>query len=864
MSNGRIARANRRYPTARRRSARYGQAQLARRAVGLPPHLMPGVSGRDEKRGLGYAKFVIAGGVLTLIALIVGGAMFVASTAAAVGGTVDQYKKVNRSLQPSAAQVAAETFETTRIFDRNGVLLQEVEPEGVGGYRTFVDFDEISPYLIEATVAAEDATFWSHYGVEPMAIARGALINASGTGSSGGSTITQQLARGLYPNQIDPNDRSYTRKFKEALAAIQLDRKYSKQDLITMYLNQIFYGQRSYGIEAASETFFNKKASELNLAEASLLAGLPQAPSYYDPTVNFDVAKRRQQYVLDQMVKYGYVTPQEAKNAKNVALHPSDRNSSIRHAPHFTIYVEDYLKQKYGEDAFFKGGLQVTTSIDVNLQETAEQILQRDLNEYGIPYGRNNASMIVMQPWSGQILAMVGSAGFNDTLIGGQNNYTTAPLQPGSSIKPVVYAAAFESGWNPGTVILDTTMKRPDPSQPNGFYEPQNYTGISYGAVPVRIALANSLNIPALKTIEFAGIAHVQDLGHRMGYTKSLYGDPATYGIPLALGSGEVTVLEHTNVFATFANNGRYVPANPILKITDARGNVLYDAAKDLKANPGQQALRAEYAYQITSILTDNQARSMIFTENNLFGDTAQQLGRPTAAKSGTTNGWKDIWTMGYTTDLAIGVWMGQTTATGDRYQELPERDGIQGAGPIWADLMLEMHQNPKWASLLKGPNGQTIPEDFPVPSGLHKGRVCDATGHQATGGSASHEEWLVDGRGPSLRCDQVSAAEYAELQYALNDLNQNGGKYSGNGQSSIYRYASAVGVSRGSFSGGGFSGGDFSSDDSSGGDYSGFDSSSNDATIDDSSSGDAAPADSSGNDSSGNEVPRIIPRGGG
>jgi membrane peptidoglycan carboxypeptidase len=855
MSNGRIARANRRYPTARRRRARYGQAMLARRAVGLPPHLMPGVSGRDEKRGFGYARFIIAGAVLTLIALIVGGAMFVASTAAAIAGTVDEYKKVNASLQPGAAEVAAETFETTRIYDRNGVLLHEVEPEGIGGYRTFVDFNEISPYLIEATVAAEDATFWSHYGVEPLAIIRGALINASGAGSSGGSTITQQLARGLYPNEIDPNDRSYTRKFKEALAAIELDRKYSKQDIITMYLNQIFYGQRSYGIEAASETFFNKKASELTLAEASLLAGLPQAPSYYDPTVNFDIAKRRQSYVLDQMVKYDYITPKEAQDAKNVVLHPTDRNSSIRHAPHFTIYVEDYLKQKYGEDAFFKGGLQVTTSIDVNLQETAEQILQRDVNEYGIPYGRNNAAMIVMQPWSGQILAMVGSAGFNDSLIGGQNNYTTSPLQPGSSIKPVVYAAAFESGWNPGTVILDTTMKRPDPSSPTGYYEPHNYTGLSYGAVSVRTALANSLNIPALKAIEYAGISHVQDLGHRMGYRTSLYGN---YGISLALGAGEVTVLEHTNVFATFANNGRYVPANPILKIADARGNVLYDATQDLKANPGQQALRAEYAYQITSVLTDNTARAMIFTENNLFGDTANQLGRPTAAKSGTTDGWKDIWTMGYTTDLAVGVWMGQTTASGDRYQQLSERDGIQGAGPIWADMMLEMHQNQKWASLLTGPDGQTIPKDFPVPSGLHKGEVCDATGHQAIGGFASHEEWLVDGSGPALRCDQLSAAEYAELQYALNDVNQNGGVYTGRGQDSIYRYASTVGVSRGNFSGGGFSNGDFSGDSSSGNDTSGNDTSSGD------SSGNTSPNDNtSGNGSSGIGVPRIVPRGG-
>jgi membrane peptidoglycan carboxypeptidase len=820
MSNGRIARANRRYPDARRRAARYGQSLRARRAVGLPPHLMPGVTGREEKRGLPWVRFAIVGAFLTVVMMTVGTVLFVASTAAAVGGTVEAYKRVNAKL-PNAAEVAAEAFQTTRIYDRNGVLLQEVEPQDQGGYRTFVSLDEVSHNAIDATVAAEDATFWSHYGVEPAAIIRGALINASGTGSSGGSTITQQLARGLYPDEINPNDRSYTRKFKEALAAVALDRKYSKEDILTMYMNLIFYGQRSYGIEAAAETFFSKHASELNLAEASLLAGLPQAPSYYDPIANFGIAKQRQQYVLNQMLKAGYITEQEAREAAKVQLHPLGRDSSIRHAPHFTIYVEDYLKKKYGEDAFYKGGLQVTTSIDVGLQEKAEQILQNDLANYGVPWQRNNAAMVVMQPWSGEILAMVGSAGFNDGLIGGQNNYTLAPLQPGSSIKPIVYAAAFESGWNPATVILDTTMRVRDLSQPDGYYVPENYTGVHYGAVSVRTALANSLNIPALKAIQHAGIAHVQDLAHRMGYTQSLYADPDFYGISLALGSGDVTVLEHTNAFATLANNGRYVPANPIRKITDAKGNVLYDAEQELKSNPGQQALRAEYAYQINSILTDADARSMVFGQSNLFTNTQQELGRPTAAKSGTTNGWKDIWTMGYTTDVAIGVWMGQTTAGGDRFQELPAHDGIEGPGFIWSDMMLELHQNQQWAKLLLGPNGQSLPNQFPTPSGLSKRDVCVSTGHQATGGFQTRQEWLVDGEGPALACDQLSAEEYGEIQYALNDVSQNGGKYTSGGRSSIYRYAEAVGLSRGSGSSRGSSSGDSSSGDSSSGDFS-------------------------------------------
>ncbi len=796
MSSGRIARAHRRYPTARRRTARYQASILARRPAGLPPHLLPGVTGREERRGLGYWRFVIAGAVLAILTLIVGIGLFVASTAAAVAGTVEAYRRVNESL-PNAASVFAQTFETTRIYDRNGVLLTEVEaPEG--GYREFVTLDQIAPVAIDATVAAEDATFWSHYGVEPIAILRGAVINLTGAGSSGGSTITQQLARGLYPDEINPNDISFTRKFKEALAAVELDRKFSKEDILTMYLNQIFYGQRSYGIEAAAQTYFRKHASELNLAEASLLAGLPQAPSYYDPTYNFDIAKKRQQYVLNQMVKYGYITRAEADAAFREPLQPKTRSGGILHAPHFTIYVQNYLKRVYGEDAYYRGGLQVYTTLDVELQARAEEIVRQGVAA-NLPYGRNNAALVAIVPWSGEILAMVGSADFNDAGIGGQNNYALALLQPGSSIKPVIYAAAFESGWNPGTVIMDTSMEEPCPTCPGGVWRPQNYTGLFYGAVSVRTALANSLNIPAIKAGKFAGIEHAYELAKRMGVRLGGLPEPwYNYGLSFSIGTGEVSLLEHTNVYATLANNGRYVPANPILRIEDGRGNVLYDLKDSLKQNPGEQVLRAEYAYQITSILTDNAAREMVFGRGNLFEQTAEALGRPTAAKSGTTDGWKDIWTMGYTTDLAVGVWSGQTSATGDAATQLPPRDGIEGAGPIWQAMMIAVHQNPQWASYLLGPNGQPLPKEFPRPAGIEQRSICVATGHQASGGFETRTEVLVRDEGPALACDQLSADELAELRYALNDLQRNGGKYTGRGQDSIWRYASAVGVSSG------------------------------------------------------------------
>jgi penicillin-binding protein 1C len=752
--------------------------------------LLPGSTRRSNDHR-GRNGFLIVGALIFLGLFVTTTLAFVVSTVAAVGGTVEAYRRVNEGL-PNAAEVTIDTFQTSRIYDRNGVLLQEIEAPD-GGWRTFVTIDQVSQHVIDATIAAEDATFWSHYGVEPIAIIRGAFINASGSGSSGGSTITQQLARGLYPEEIG-FDISVTRKFKEALAAVELDRQFSKQDILTMYLNQIFYGQRSYGIEAAAQTYFQKHASELDLAEASLLAGLPQAPSFYDPTVRLNQAKIRQRYVLDQMVKYNYITREEADRAWNQPLQPATRTSDVRAAPHFTQYVKDYLREHYGDDVLVTGGIEVWTTIDVELQARAEEIVRENMS-FLRAYRRNNAAMVVMVPHTGEVLAMVGSADFNDPSIGGQINYARANIQPGSSIKPVVYAAAFESGWNPATVVMDITLQEPTPGAPEPFYAPTNYTGRFYGAVTVREALANSLNIPAVKAGRYAGVDHAYELARRMGVKAGLPDNPENYGLSFALGSGEVPLLEHTNVYATFANNGKYVPATPILKITDANGNVLHELDRERSLAEADQVLKAEYAYQITSILTDDEARGMVFGRGNLFENTSDRLGRPVAAKSGTTDGWKDIWTMGYSSALAVGVWSGQTSQTGSAEIELPQLDGIQGAGPIWQAIMEEIHNNSKWASLIAGPNGQPVPGAFPVPHGLEERAVCSVTGHLPTGGSSTSRELLVRDEGPALACDQLSSYELKELELALEDVRKNGGKYSGNGTSSVYRYASLVGM---------------------------------------------------------------------
>jgi membrane peptidoglycan carboxypeptidase len=787
MTHGRISRASLRYPDARRRAARYGRTRFGQRGRPLAPHLMPGVTGRDKK-----AQFLGGPvGILSILGVFVGvfAIVFVlltiVSSALGVAGTMAAYREVNKDL-PNAAEIAVNTFQTTKIYDRNGVLLQELENPDYG-WRTYISMEQMPDDFINATVAAEDATFWTNEGVEPFAIVRGAFINFTGAGSSGGSTITQQLVRAVYPDQISALDISYTRKGREALAAYALAQEYSKTDIFTMYVNQIYYGNRAYGIEAAAESFFDKHASELTLAESAFLAGMPQSPSFY--TENFDQAKIRQKYVLDQMVEYRYITRDQAKAAYAEPLDPTyDRSSEVKAAPHFTEYVRQFVLDHYGKEALY-GGLQITTSIDLDLQARAEDIVARGVANMAVQE-RNNGAMVVMSPWSGEVLAMVGSADFDNALINGEVNYATSLIQPGSSMKPLVYAAAFEKGLNPGSVLMDIPSSWDVPG--DEAYEPQNYSGSFYGAVPIRIALANSLNIPAVKAAEYVGVQGVMDTARKMGIVDSLQEDAGYYGLSIGLGGAEVQLLEHTNAYATLANNGKYVPAHPIVEIKDSQGNVLYDLNEEQIAKESSQAVPAGNAYQVTSILTDNKAREMIFTLDNRFGQTQETLGRPTAAKSGTTDDWKDLWTMGYTTDVAIGVWVG--VSGGANNVGLPEIDGITAAGPIWQDMMYEIHQNPEFAELLYGPDGQPIPEDFPVPDDVYQGELCAVTGHKP-GSGETDEEWLVRGQEPSLGCGELDQRETEELDKAVEATRKGGVKWASGALDRISRYASAAGV---------------------------------------------------------------------
>ena len=778
----------------RTRALRAHRAAGARRRT-LPPHLLPGMSRRRSNAGkiIGVLVGLAVMAFLLFAVTIVAGAL---STTAAVTAAMRQYNEINGSL-PNAAHISADTFQTTRIFDRNGVLLQEIADQDYG-WRTFVPYEKISPYLIDATIAAEDATFWSHEGVEPYAIARGALIMAGGEGSSGGSTITQQLVRSVHPEAIG-TDFSVQRKWREALAAVALERQFSKHDILTMYLNQIFYGNRSYGIEAAAQTYFHKSAAELTLSESALLAGIPQQPTNFNPSLYPENAKRRQDYVLDQMVKLGYITRAEANAAKAdwpIVYPTREGDGAWLDHPHFVQYVYEYLAETYPDKDFTKGGFNIYTTIDTALQDRAEEIVAQNVANQLQYYNARNAALTIVVPWSGEILAMVGSADFNDAAIEGQVNITTSPQQPGSAIKPIVYAAAFEQGWHPGTVVLDAPIRIETPGatdpatgEPMPFYEPQNYMRNFNGAVTVRTALANSLNIPAIKAVEFAGGAEaIVSMARRMGMKHELSQPPEDYGLSIGLGSGDIWPLELTNAYATIANMGKYVPVTPILKITDSEGNVLYELNRKNTIDQAEQAIRPGIAYQLISILTDNESRAMIFTRQNLFGQTQQTLGRPTAAKSGTTNDFRDIWTLGFTTDVAIGVWVGNT-----RNDPLAEIDGIQGAGPIWAQLMTEMHTRPEFMALLRGPDGQPMPEQFPRPASIVDGVVCEATGGLPTDEWSNRAEILEAGGAPALRCDQLTPWQYKDLARTIDHLRKRGGNISGNGADSVYRYARAV-----------------------------------------------------------------------
>ncbi|HLV43738.1 MAG TPA: PBP1A family penicillin-binding protein, partial [Aggregatilineales bacterium] len=641
-----------------------------------------------------------------------------------------------------------EDFETTRIYDRSGeVLLYEVFDEG---RRTEVTLDRIPIKLRYATIATEDDTFYENPGFDPPSIMRAAWQwYQEGEIVSGASTITQQLVDQIVFSYEERTAQSMRVKLKEVALAWVMTQKYTKDEILELYLNEIYYGNLAYGIEEAANVYFDKPATELTLGEAAFLAGLPQSPGTYDPYNNFGMAKARQRQVLDLMVRHGYISMDEADSAFNerpVAVSDLADPAIALEAPHFTVEARRRLAELPGiePEMIERGGLVVTTTIDMDLQAAAERIAAEHIAEHGAEYNMSNAAIVALNPNNGEVLAMVGSVDYENEAIDGQVNNTLSLHQPGSSIKPLTYAVALEQGWTPADILWDVPMEY---STGVGAYQPVNYDGRFHGPVRLRDALANSYNIPAVELLNRVGVANLLEMSNRLGI-NSLENDPARYGLSLTLGGGEVTPVEMASAFGAFANGGHRVTPQMILRVEDNRGSVLYEAP----AGPGEQVLDERIAFVISSMLSDNAARTPAMgSESPLLVDF------PAAAKTGTTNDYRDNWTVGYTPHLVVAVWAGNTDDT----PMAEGTSGLTGAAPIWHDTMTAFYNMPGIEQKL---GGASLPlrADFTPPPGVESRQVCVlsslADPAPAEGGCPRQRaEWfLVGGLDPSIPPTQV------------------------------------------------------------------------------------------------------------
>lgn len=565
--------------------------------------------------------------------------------------------------------------QSTKIYDRTGtVLLYDLHQDI---RRTIVPYESISRHIKNASVAIEDDTFFQHSGIRPLRILKAVLDNAlSGDllGGQGGSTITQQVIK----NSVLVQEKSLTRKVKEWILAIRLEQVLTKDEILWHYLNESPYGGTIYGVEEASLSFFGKHASEVTLAEAAYLASLPQLPTYYSPYgKNIEALHKRKDLVLSRMLANDFITGEEYEQAKaEVVVFKPQMNSGIR-APHFVMYIRDLLLQKYGEDSVAEKGYKVITTLDWELQEKAEEIVLRKALTNEESYNAENASLVATDPTNGDILVMVGSRDYFDTEIDGNYNIALAERQPGSSFKPFVYATAFKKGYTPETVVFDlktqfSTNCAPDNfTSEDGCYSPENYDLKFRGPVSLKNALAQSLNIPAVKTLYLAGVDDSLKMARDLGITTLTNRDQ--YGLTLVLGGGEVKLLEMTGAYGTFAQEGVRNELRPILRIEDGNGRVIEEFDTQSK-----QVLDREIALQISDILSDNAARTPLFGANSAL----HFPGRDVAAKTGTTNDKRDVWIMGYTPNLVVGAWAGNNDNS-----SMSELSGLI-ITPLWREFM--------------------------------------------------------------------------------------------------------------------------------------------------------------------------------
>lgn len=620
---------------------------------------------------------------------------------------------------PSPDKVVRREGFSTKILDRNGETLYDIFE---GERRTPVGLDQVPQYLKEATVAIEDKNFYKHGGFDPLGMIRGFSRVFTLGRAQGGSTLTQQLVK----NVLLSPERSVFRKIREFILAIQIERKYSKDEILQMYLNEAPYGGTAWGVEAASEVYFGKKVSDLTLIESAILAGLPQRPSYYSPySSNPKAYIGRTQDVLRRMKEDGHITAEQEKAASDQleGVVFQARGASFK-APHFVQYVQKILEERYGAEVVEQGGLRVTTTLDLKLQEKAQEIVSEEIAKVESQRITNGAA-VTLDPETGEILAMVGSKNFNDPNYDGQVNVTVSLRQPGSAFKPLTYVTAFKEGYSPSTLIMDVPTTFPGgATQPD--YNPVNYDGKYRGPMQVRYALANSINVAAVKMLAMVGIKDVLETAYDLGLT-TLEPSKETLervGLSLTLGGGEVRLLELTGAYGAFMNKGYKIDPVAILKVEDADGKVL----EEIKPEKKNRVLSEEEAYLITSILSDNAARNEIFGTNSLLNIP----GKSVAVKTGTTNDKRDNWTVGGNSQAVVGVWVGNN----DNTPMLNVASGVSGASPIWRRILLE--------ALADKPN-----IGFEIPKGIVTASVDSVSGYRAHDGYASRTEYFIKGSEP-------------------------------------------------------------------------------------------------------------------
>lgn len=617
-----------------------------------------------------------------------------------------------------------------RITDRTGRLLYEILPEE-GGRHADVPLDKIPLQLQQATIATEDANFYTHPGVDWRGILRAIWINLQGGQTlSGGSTLTQQVARNLLLSQQERSQQTLIRKTREITLALQLTRRFSKAKVLELYLNQTYYGGLAYGVEAAAQTYFGKPVTDLDLAESALIAGLPQAPALYNPYTNMEKAKARQEIVLQRLEKEGYITAEQHQLAANEPLVLASTPYPME-APHFVLMVWNRLDQLFTPQELTQhGSLTVRTTLDLDWQHSAERAIQKQIADLkntpdGLGHNLNSAALIALNPHTGEILALVGSPDYQDTANAGAINMVLAPRQPGSALKPILYAAALDPNqpqpWTAATSILDVSTSFV--THDGLAYTPSNYDLKEHGPVLVREALASSLNIPAVKTLDHVGLKKLLDFAGRLGI--STFGNPNDYDLSLALGGGDVRLLDLTSAYAAFANGGYRLSPISILDIQDSTGNLLYTNP----VVPPERVLDERLAWLITDILSDDHARLIGFGRNSILN-----LDRPAAVKTGTTSNFHDNWTIGYTPDLIVGVWAGNTN-----YEPMRDVSGVTGAAPIWHEFMRSVLTNqPEKA--------------FTRPAGLVQVEICALSGQLPTPDCPyHHREWFIEGTQPTL-----------------------------------------------------------------------------------------------------------------